>query len=163
MERHLTVTGFVSFDGRTALHWHRFGMWLPPGGHIERDEDPVEAVLREVREETGLEVAIVPAGLPFSYASPGQLPPPATIGLYDIDGDGSLPRPHQHIDLVYFTRPLATNATLPSSDGWAWVDEAALRTRAPLRPPGGREPAPIPADVCELGLAAIRAARHVAR
>ena len=54
MERHFTVSGFVSQAGKTALHWHRLGLWLPPGGHIEADEDPIQAVLREVQEETGL-------------------------------------------------------------------------------------------------------------
>lgn len=45
-----------------ALHPHevllvrhpRYGLWLPPGGCVESDETPWEAVVREVREETGL-------------------------------------------------------------------------------------------------------------
>ena len=32
--------------------------WTFPKGHIERDERPEDAAIREVREETGLEVAI---------------------------------------------------------------------------------------------------------
>jgi 8-oxo-dGTP pyrophosphatase MutT (NUDIX family) len=159
VQRHFTVTGFVSQDGRTALHWHKFGMWLPPGGHIEPNEDPVQAVLREVREETGLEVEIVLTSPLYAYRQPGQLPAPATIGVYDIASDGSLKEPHQHIDLVYFTRPLISAASLPFSDGWAWVTEQDLRSNAPLAPPTGGAPVPIAADVRELGLAAIAAAR----
>ena len=53
------------------------------GGHIEPDEDPVQAVLREVREETGLDVEIVGA-LPFAYAHPPQLAVPAAMAVYDI-------------------------------------------------------------------------------
>ncbi len=156
MQRHFTVTGFVSAQGRTALHWHKFGMWLPPGGHVEANEDPVEAVLREVKEETGLDVEIVPAGLPFRYVEPPQLSPPATIGVYDIASDGSLKEPHQHIDLVYFTRAAALD--LPDSDGWRWVDAETLRSGQGLAPPGGGDPVPIADDVRELGLAAIAAA-----
>lgn len=155
MRRHFTVTGFVSAEGKTALHWHKFGMWLPPGGHVEADEDPVQAVLREVKEETGLDVEIVPAGLPFRYGEPTQLPPPATIGVYDIASDGSLKEPHQHIDLVYFTR--ARSLTLPGSDGWRWVDAETLRSGAGLPPPGGGQVVAIAGDVRELGLAAIAA------
>ena len=156
MQRHFTVTGFVSADGKTALHWHKFGMWLPPGGHVEADEDPVQAVLREVREETGLDVELVPANGPFRYASPPQLPPPATIGVFDIPSDGSLKEPHQHIDFIYFTRPRALG--LPETDGWRWVDAATLRDNVPLAPPSGGDPVSIANDVRELGLAAIAAA-----
>ena len=55
--RHFTATGFVVHEGATLLHWHsKVKMWLPPGGHVEENEDPVQAVLREVEEETGLKV-----------------------------------------------------------------------------------------------------------
>ncbi|MEU4558742.1 NUDIX domain-containing protein [Actinoplanes sp. NPDC023936] len=30
------------------------GLWLPPGGHVEVDEDPRETASREVREELGV-------------------------------------------------------------------------------------------------------------
>ena len=61
MIRHCTVTAFVCERGATLLHWHASNaMWLPPGGHIEADEDPIEAVHREVLEETGLTVAVLP-------------------------------------------------------------------------------------------------------
>jgi 8-oxo-dGTP pyrophosphatase MutT (NUDIX family) len=158
VRRHFTVTGFVSQGGRTALHWHKFGMWLPPGGHVEPDEDPIQAVLREVLEETGLVVEVVPGGGAFAYAGPPQLAAPATIAVYDIAGDGSLAEPHQHVDMVYFTRPLDRDAALPPADGWCWVDAETLRANAPLPPPSGGRPTFIAADVRELGLAAIAAA-----
>ncbi len=35
------------------------GMWMLPGGRLESDDQPEEGLLREVKEETGLEVDIV--------------------------------------------------------------------------------------------------------
>lgn len=157
MERHFTVSGFVSQGGATALHWHRLGMWLPPGGHIEPDEDPIEAVRREVREETGIDIEIVPVTPPYGWSHPPQLPPPVTIGLYEIDGSTA----HQHIDLVYFTRPLTGQPlTLPETDeeGWLWVSAETLRAGEVLRSPHGGEAA-IAEDVRRLGIDAIEAVR----
>ncbi|MBB2944546.1 8-oxo-dGTP pyrophosphatase MutT (NUDIX family) [Actinoplanes lutulentus] len=34
------------------------GLWLPPGGHVEVDEDPRETAAREVREELGVDGGI---------------------------------------------------------------------------------------------------------
>eukprot|EP00057_Strongylocentrotus_purpuratus_P014779 XP_011669253.1 PREDICTED: nucleoside diphosphate-linked moiety X motif 17-like [Strongylocentrotus purpuratus] len=42
---------------RRASHLRNFpGVWVPPGGHLERGETLVEAGLRELHEETGIEV-----------------------------------------------------------------------------------------------------------
>ncbi len=148
LQRHFTVTGFVTHRGRTALHWHKFGIWLPAGGHVEPNEDPIQAMLREVREETGLEVELLGAP-PFAYTQPPQLAPPATIAVYDItSGDGQLAEPHQHIDLIYFTRAVEDDPTLPAEMRWRWFDEAAIREATDLND-----------DVRELSLAAIEAER----
>jgi 8-oxo-dGTP pyrophosphatase MutT (NUDIX family) len=57
----------------TALVWNpRLGCWLPAGGHVEPDETPAQAAIREVLEETGLDVILVPALCP----APGRVPAP---------------------------------------------------------------------------------------
>lgn len=39
------------------LHKHpKFGMWMGPGGKLNDNECEVEALIREVREETGLDI-----------------------------------------------------------------------------------------------------------
>lgn len=58
--RHFTVAVFVVHEGRVLLNVHpKLGIWLPPGGHIELNELPDEAAVREVQEETGVQAELV--------------------------------------------------------------------------------------------------------
>lgn len=101
--RHFTVAVFVVHDGKVLLHFHhKLRMWLPPGGHIEKDELPDEAAAREVMEEAGIEVELA-GERREDVAEPRQLRRPAGIQLEDIGPS------HQHIDLIYFAKP--TNST----------------------------------------------------
>ena len=101
-ERDFTVAVFVVRDGAVLLHWHsKLSRWLPPGGHIEPNELPDEAALREVLEETGLRVELVcdKPNTASGDRDPVQLCRPAGIQLEDISAG------HQHIDLIYFAIP----------------------------------------------------------
>lgn len=98
--RHFTATTFVVHDGSVLLHRHpKQGLWLPPGGHIERDELPHDAARREVAEETGLCVRLHSedeAGDLFRQMDCGVVPSPAFILIEDINPF------HQHVDFIYF-------------------------------------------------------------
>jgi ADP-ribose pyrophosphatase YjhB (NUDIX family) len=97
MTRDFTATTFVVQGGRTLLLHHRkLGMWLPPGGHIDPHELPDQAALREVREESGLEVELLDHGRMLGRVR--MLAQPYCILLEDISPG------HQHIDLIYFAR-----------------------------------------------------------
>jgi 8-oxo-dGTP pyrophosphatase MutT (NUDIX family) len=48
-------------QNRVLLVSHRYperDLWMPPGGGIETDETSLDAAIREVKEETGLDVEI---------------------------------------------------------------------------------------------------------
>lgn len=49
-------------DKLLLVHHKNLDKWLPPGGHIEKDETPDEAVMREIKEETGLDVELLNRG-----------------------------------------------------------------------------------------------------
>jgi len=101
--RHFTATTYVVNDGATALHAHeRLGIRLPPGGHVDRDELPHEAALREIREETGLEAELVATESSIEGPNTRGLPEPAHLMLHDINvhEDGSVG--HQHVDHLYY-------------------------------------------------------------
>ena len=132
--RHFTATGFVVHEGATLLHWHpKVKMWLPPGGHIEPNEDPVQAVLREVEEETGVKVEVVPTGTPIDLDYPTQVHAPFTIEIEDIDDP--VQGWHQHIDMIYFCKPVGR--AVPVNDGWNWVSKGLLARGQPLETGNG--------------------------
>ena len=160
MRQHFTCTGFVVDGDKTLLLWHqRLQMWVPPGGHLEADEDPLAAVLREIREETGLEAEVLSLGQLFPFSYPGQIAPPYTILLEDSSEPG---KPHKHMDLIYFCRP-TNNAALRPPQGAVvtWVDESALHSNLPIDLSAGGLSAPVTDDVRMLALAAIRLARDL--
>ncbi|WP_047871784.1 NUDIX domain-containing protein [Nocardiopsis sp. RV163] len=63
----------VNDEGEVLLHRRADdGRWATPGGILEPEEEPARAVVREVREETGVEVEVerltsVLAQEPFTY------------------------------------------------------------------------------------------------
>lgn len=98
LPRHFVASAYIVDQGRVLLVHHRkIGLWLPAGGHLEEGEEPSEAALREVREETGLHVRIL-GGVPPDVGGKGVrvLPTPHHIQIERIE-EG----PHEHIDLVY--------------------------------------------------------------
>lgn len=127
LTRDFTVAVFVVHADHVLLHKHRkLGLWLPPGGHIEPDELPDEAAIREVEEESGLVVELAGAhGIDVDDpGAPLQLVRPEGIQLEDISPG------HQHIDLIYFARPVgAEPGALPEVlEGMRWLREDQFPT-----------------------------------
>lgn len=49
-------TAFIVHRDKVLLVHHRkLNLWLPVGGHIELDEDPIDALYREIKEEAGID------------------------------------------------------------------------------------------------------------
>jgi 8-oxo-dGTP diphosphatase len=83
--KHL-VSYFPVVDGEYVLlvDHKNAKRWLPPGGHVEPGEDPRTTVVRELREELGLEASVeeVPAPLMVTVTE--------TVGLTSGHTDVSL-------------------------------------------------------------------------
>ncbi|HEU0085701.1 MAG TPA: NUDIX domain-containing protein [Candidatus Paceibacterota bacterium] len=109
-----TVEVFIVHKNRVLLRKHdKYNIWLSVGGHIELDEDPVEAAKREVKEEVGLDVQLIGRDKgkgDGSVADHGYLDllPPKYLGRHPINDN------HEHITLVYFATTETSEASDPS-------------------------------------------------
>jgi 8-oxo-dGTP diphosphatase len=109
---------FVVCRDRVLLRLHdKYGIWLPPGGHIELDEAPEDAAVREVEEEVGLKVRLWkdPGGRVAERGDGGilaeyrELLLPAFMNIHRIGPD------HRHISLVYFATSDTDETVQPDS------------------------------------------------
>lgn len=127
MERQFTATVYVLHDGKALLVYHKkLEKWLPPGGHMESNELPTEAAKREVREETGLEIAFVTQeNVWVERWNATSFERPFMCLLEEIPAYKDKPA-HQHIDFIYLGRPVGgnpENAEPGTEQRWFTLDE----------------------------------------
>ena len=93
-----TVEVFVVYKNKVLLRMHdKHKIWLSIGGHIELDEDPIQAAIREVKEEVGLDVKIIGSRPAFKDESDySALIAPRYLGNHQVNNT------HRHIVFVYF-------------------------------------------------------------
>ena len=149
--RHFVATVYVVNDGETVLHEHqKLEMWLPPGGHIDRDELPHVAAKRETGEELGLEVDLLAPREDIASSTVESIPQPQHFLLEDINVyDGEVG--HQHVDFVFYgeadDREIEPGDGEAPADAWEWFSPADLDAASDR----------LPSDVIEIGKRAIEA------
>jgi len=96
-----TVTAFIVNSSKRVLlvNHPRYKKWIPIGGHIELDEDPEQALYREIKEETGLDDVEILSSKP-KIKSPGSkfLITPNYVDVHEANP------PHKHISFTYFAK-----------------------------------------------------------
>ncbi|MEK7496984.1 MAG: NUDIX domain-containing protein [Patescibacteria group bacterium] len=94
-----TVEVFIVHKNKVLLRKHdKYGYWLSIGGHIELDEDPIMACVREVKEEVGLDIEICGSIPPFKDNDFISIIAPKYMGKNKVS------EKHEHITLVYFAK-----------------------------------------------------------
>jgi 8-oxo-dGTP pyrophosphatase MutT (NUDIX family) len=106
-----TVAIFVVQDKKVLLIHHRkLNKWLPLGGHVELDEDPEQAALREAREESGFEVELLGERPPTTGHGTRALIAPRFLDIHRITDT------HEHIGMIYWARPKNGTMTLAAEE-----------------------------------------------
>lgn len=91
------VSVFIVYRKQVLLVHHKsYDEWLPIGGHIEMDEDPEQALYREIKEECGLKVRILAKKPAINHAGVKALLTPEYLDVHRINKE------HNHIAFVYF-------------------------------------------------------------
>jgi len=95
-----TITAFIVNDlGEVLLVNHpRYGKWIPVGGHIELDEDPEQALYREVKEETGLSAIAISQKPDIDSPETKFIITPNYVDVHEANP------PHKHISFTYFMK-----------------------------------------------------------
>ena len=120
VRNHFTATGVVFNDKNEILmvNHAKLRVWLPPGGHVNENELPCDAVLREIFEETGVTARVMPNRRGVGTPRCPELTMPFTILLEDIEGDGT----HNHIDMIYLCKAITGEINPQASEvrgaGW---------------------------------------------
>ena len=126
IEKHFCVSVFVyDKDSKKFLliHHKKMETWVQPGGHIEMNESPEEAAIREVFEETGLKIKILGERKPKNC---DYILPLAIQKNYVNDN-------HIHMDFVYVAyvdgeNELILNEKEATGIGWFTLNEIKKST-----------------------------------
>lgn len=132
--KHATAGAFVfaQVDGewKLGLIQHpRLRRLMIPGGHVEGDEHCAQAAVREVAEETGLAVRLLPApvALPLPPGYPHEpVAAPWWVTELDVPADNHTPVPHVHIDHQYVAIAASTAAVREPVHPFGWFAAAQI-------------------------------------
>ncbi len=129
------VSVFIVHHSRVLLCWHKkYREWLPVGGHVDLDEDPEEALFKEIREECGLKVKILAERPAIAHRGVKPVYTPSYVDVHHIKGA------HKHIALIYFGTAASARVKLHEREhaAYRWLsvadlDDPALRLTRSIR------------------------------
>jgi 8-oxo-dGTP pyrophosphatase MutT (NUDIX family) len=142
-----TVGVFIVCGNRVLYRLHdKLHKWLVPGGHIELDEVPEQAALREVFEEVGLEVSLYnPQNLQLvtkdevasavGESEHKELLVPSFMDIHPIPVTSGT---HRHINFIFFAHSETMDVCEPEgeekSGGCIWLTKTEIVAHPDIDP-----------------------------
>lgn len=128
--KHFTSSIFIfyKFDDEWKLlfvHHKKLDKWMIPGGHVENDENPLEAAKRETMEETGLRVKFISfIHEEFEKTESEWILPPENLLEEEIAKYGK-DDAHIHLDCIYIAIAEESNVMHDENESLAikWFSE----------------------------------------
>lgn len=119
-KKHFTATGVILRDNKILTIWHeKLKVWLPPGGHVEKNETPEEALIRECIEEIESEIIVLNNGdSDLESLEVKVLNNPYCILLEPIN---DILEAHNHIDFIYLCKLKEDNININKKINYNWV------------------------------------------
>ncbi|MGC8479011.1 MAG: NUDIX hydrolase [Candidatus Micrarchaeia archaeon] len=125
-KRCITASAIIIENGKALLIKHKkLGVWMPPGGHVEENEFPSEAAVREAKEETGLDIELVGMqNVKFSFDDAHTELLPFAIVYEEVPYSTGM---HVHFDSIYLAKAKGGKQELnekeSTSIGWFSKEE----------------------------------------
>lgn len=130
-EKHFTASVWIISKTNPKkvllVHHKKLKKWTQPGGHIEKFENPIEASIREVREETGIDIEFLFEKVLNLDKAGIFLPVPEFFIEQTIPKSNKEPA-HFHIDIQYIVnvskQKLTRNQIESYGIGWFSKNDA---------------------------------------
>lgn len=113
-------------EARVLLCYHKkYNEWLPIGGHVDLDEDPEQALFKEIREECGLKVKVLADKPSIAHRGVKPIYTPSYVDVHHIKGR------HKHIALIYFGTAQSERVKLEEREhaAYRWLASSDLSRR----------------------------------
>jgi 8-oxo-dGTP pyrophosphatase MutT (NUDIX family) len=128
-----TAGAYIVYKDKVLIRKHeKYGIWIHVGGHVELDEDPVACVIRECKEEVGLDVKVYKGEEAHEYGDRlhgRTLPLPAHMNIHWVN------EIHQHLDLLYYCSS-DSDEVIPENqdDEWVWLTTQEVTEHPEMSP-----------------------------
>lgn len=123
MKLDLVVAGYIIHKNKLLLIQHKkLDLWLPVGSHIEKDETPDDALLREIKEEIGIDVKILNyLKFPIQGNTKRNLANPFHVDVHSV-------KDHDHCCFYYICKAINPERLKINSElkGYKWFSKEGL-------------------------------------